>query len=161
MKTKKSLRDTIAESQKGMDAWATAFGKPKRDLGVPEKRTRAQSKPSDIPLEHVEQKNFVSWFHLQYPKVLIFAVPNAAMRDYKLAAYLRAEGMFAGIPDIHIPEWKTVIEFKRIKGSSISTEQYWCEAYYKKIGWAHFFAFGCEDAKIKLKASIESSTKGI
>ena len=42
MKTKKSLRDTIAESQKGMDAWATAFGKPKHDLGVPEKRTHTK-----------------------------------------------------------------------------------------------------------------------
>ncbi len=151
MKTRKSLRDTIAETQTGMNAWANAFGKPKQDMNVPEaKAPRAPRQPSEIPLEHEEQKNFVKWFHLQYPKVLIFAVPNAAMRDYKLAAYLRAEGMFAGIPDLHIPEWKTVIEFKRIKGSTISTEQYWCEAYYKRIGWTHFFAYGCEDAKRKL-----------
>lgn len=116
MKTRKSLRDTIAETQQGMDSWANAFGKPKQDMGVPEaKKPRAPSKPSEIPSEHEEQKSFVKWFHVQYPKVLIFAVPNAAMRDFKLAAWLTSEGMFKGIPDLHIPAWKTVIEFKRIR----------------------------------------------
>jgi hypothetical protein len=115
------------------------------------KAVRAAPVKSDIPLEHEEQCRFVKWFHAQYPKVLIFAVPNAAMRDYKLAAYLRAEGMFAGIPDLHIPEWKTVIEFKRVKGSVISNEQFWCEEYYRKIGWTHHFAFGCDDAIKKVQ----------
>jgi hypothetical protein len=152
MKTKKSLRDTMAENRKAESAWANAFGTSVRaDLApVPEKRTRAPNKPSEIPSEHEEQKNFVKWFHTQYPKVLIFAVPNAAMRDFKLAAWLTSEGMFKGIPDLHIPAWKTVIEFKRTKGSTISPEQYWCEAHYKSIGWYHFFAYGCEDAKLKI-----------
>jgi hypothetical protein len=151
MKVKKSLRDTIAENQKAMNMWAAAHGKPQTDIGVPEaKAPRAPRKPSEIPSEHEEQKNFVKWFHVQYPKVLIFSVPNAAMRNFKLAAWLTSEGMFKGIPDLHIPAWKTVIEFKKIKGSTISTEQYWCEGYYKSIGWYHFFAYGCEDAKLKM-----------
>ena len=134
--------------------YAAAYGKPMPpELEAPvreAKKPRAAPTPSGIPLEHDEQRAFVKWFHAQFPTVLIFAVPNAAMRDYKLAAYLRSEGMFAGIPDIHIPEWRTVIEFKRQKGSTISTEQFWCEAYYKRIGWTHFFGYGFEDARQKV-----------
>lgn len=120
------------------------------DTPVKEVKTRATAKPPEYPLEHEEQKNFVKWFHKQYPKVLIYAIPNSAMRDYKLAAYLRAEGMFAGMPDLHIPAWRCWIEMKRQKGSVISAEQKWCESYLKGIGDTHFFAYGCEDAIKKI-----------
>jgi len=139
----KAMRGLCALGGKQMPAELEA---PVREA----KKPRAAPTPSGIPLEHDEQRAFVKWFHAQFPTVLIFAVPNAAMRDYKLAAYLRAEGMFAGIPDLHIPEWRTVIEFKRQKGSTISTEQFWCEAYYKRIGWTHFFGYGFEDARQKI-----------
>jgi len=54
--------------------------------------------------EHDEQVRFfdyVKWgrnrdrrFHL------IFAIPNAGKRSFRLAAYMRAEGLLAGVPDI-------------------------------------------------------------
>ena len=148
-----TLNETIRANEKALRGLCMLGGKPMPecfDTPAVERKTRAPAKPSEVPLEHDEQRAFVKWFHAQFPKVLIFAVPNAAMRDYKLAAYLRSEGMFAGIPDIHIPEWRTVIEFKRQKGSTISTEQIWCEAYYKRIGWTHFFGYGFEDARQKV-----------
>ena len=114
------------------------------------KKPRAAPTKSDVPTEHEEQKNFVKWFHQQYPRVLIFAVPNAAARDPRAAAWMRAEGLVAGIPDLIVPEWRLAIEMKRTKGSVISEEQHWMEAYFKRIGWSHFFAFGAEDAKIKM-----------
>lgn len=114
------------------------------------KAVRAASVKSDTPSEHEEQKNFVKWFHLQYPKVLIYAIPNSAMRSPELAAYLKAEGMFKGMPDLHVPKWNLWIEFKRIKGSVTSEEQYWCAVHLKGLGHHHFFAFGAEDAKLKL-----------
>ena len=154
MKRKPTLQDTLEANAKAMRGLCALGGKQMpAELEAPvreAKKPRAAPKPSEIPLEHDEQRAFVKWFRTAYPKVLIFAVPNAAMRDYKLAAYLRSEGMFAGIPDIHIPEWRTVIEFKRKKGSTISPEQYWCEAYYKRIGWTHFFGYGFEDARQKI-----------
>lgn len=154
MKVKKpTLNETIRANEKALRGLCMLGGKPMPegfDTPAKEVKTRAPAKPPEYPLEHDEQRAFVKWFHAQFPTVLIFAVPNAAMRDYKLAAYLRAEGMFAGIPDIHIPEWRTVIEFKRQKGSTISPEQYWCEAYYKRIGWTHFFGYGFEDARQKV-----------
>ena len=120
------------------------------DTPAKEVKTRAPAKPSEVPLEHDEQRAFVKWFHAQFPTVLIFAPPMAAVRSNNQAAWLTAEGMVKGIPDLHIPEWKTVIEMKRIKGSTISKEQYWMEAHYKKIGWTHFFAYGFEDARKKI-----------
>lgn len=154
MKPKRpTLNDTIRANEKALRGLCMLGGKPMPegfDTPAKEVKTRAPAKPSEIPLEHDEQRAFVKWFHAQFPKVLIFAVPNAAMRDYKLAAYLRAEGMFAGIPDLHIPEWRVVIEMKRQKNSTTSTEQFWCEAYYKRIGWTHFFGYGFEDARQKI-----------
>jgi hypothetical protein len=129
-------------------------GKPfPEDMKAPDRKpVKVRSAPtkSEIPLEHEEQKNFVKWFRQQYPGVLIFAPPMAAVRSNNQAAWLTAEGMVKGIPDLHIPEWKTVIEMKRIKGSTISKEQYWMEAHYKRIGWTHFFAYGFEDARQKI-----------
>ncbi len=154
MKYKKpSLNETIRANEKALRGLCFAAGKPMPegfDTPAKEVKTRAPAKPPECPIEHDEQRAFVKWFRLQYPKVLIFAVPNAAARDHNAASWMRAEGLVAGIPDLICPEWKLVIEMKRIKGSTISTEQYWMEEYFKRIGWTHFFAFGEEDAIRKL-----------
>lgn len=112
--------------------------------------TKAVAEKQVVKTEHEEQKAFVKWFHQQYPRVLIFAVPNAAARDPRAASWMRAEGLVAGIPDLIVPEWRLAIEMKRVKGSTISDEQRWMEGYFKAIGWHHFFAFGAEDAKRKM-----------
>ena len=160
MKPKRpTLNETIRANEKALRGLCMLGGKPMPkgfDTPAKEVKTRAPAKPSEVPLEHDEQRAFVKWFRAQFPTVLIFAVPNAAMRDYKLAAYLRSEGMFAGIPDLHIPEWRTVIEMKRQKGSTVSAEQYWCEKYYKRIGWDHFFCYGFDDAKQKILGIVSN-----
>lgn len=153
---KPSLQDTMEANAKAMRGLCTLGGRDMpAELEAPQravKAVRAAPVKSDIPIEHEEQKNFVKWFRLQYPKVLIFAVPNAGARDHNAASWMRAEGLVAGVPDLVCPEWKLVIEMKRIKGSTISEEQYWMEGYFKRIGWHHYFAYGAEDAKRKLMA---------
>lgn len=52
--------------------------------------------------EHDLQSACIKWFKLQYPKEIIFAVPNAAKRSKILGAYMKSEGMVAGIPDLYI-----------------------------------------------------------
>lgn len=153
MKRKLSVQEMREATANAMRHLCVSNGKPmpaELDTPVKEVKKRATAKPSEYPREHEEQKNFVKWFHKQYPKVLIYAIPNSAIRDYKLAAYLCAEGMFAGMPDLHIPAWRCWIEMKRQKGSVISAEQKWCESYLKGIGDTHFFAYGCEDAIKKI-----------
>ena len=155
MSKKIPLRDVIAANEKAIRGLCFAAGKP-IPAGFEERPTepvkqRAAPTKSDIPLEHEEQKNFVKWFRQQYKGVRIFAVPNAAMRDYKLAAYLVAEGLTAGVPDLVILEWKLCIEMKRTKGSTISEDQKSWATYLEGIGWTHFFGYGCMDAINKVK----------
>ena len=82
-----------------------------------------------VPTEHAEQAAFVRWFRLQYPGVLIFAIPNgAALRGTPgqraaQMARLKAEGFVPGIPDLHVPAWGLWVEMKRAKGGRVSKEQ--------------------------------------
>ena len=153
---KPSLQETMELNAKAMRGLMALSGKTMPpELEAPDRKPvkpRATPKPSVIPIEHEEQRNFVKWFRAGYPRVLIFAVPNAGQRDHNAASWMRAEGLVAGVPDLIVPEWKLAIEMKRIKGSTISEEQYWMEHYFKRIGWHHYFAYGSEDAKQKLMA---------
>lgn len=47
----------------------------------------------------------IEFFDLAYPQLagLLFAVPNAARRSHALAAYLRKEGLRAGVADLMLP----------------------------------------------------------
>ena len=153
---KPSLQETMELNAKAMRGLMALSGKTMPpELEAPVRKAvkpRATPKPSVIPIEHEEQRNFVKWFRAGYPRVLIFAVPNAGQRDHNAASWMRAEGLVAGVPDLIVPEWKLAIEMKRIKGSTISEEQYLMEHYFKRIGWHHYFAYGSEDAKQKLMA---------
>lgn len=154
MKRKPTVQEMREASEKALRYQCAMAGKPfPEDMKAPDRKPvkpRAAPTPSEVPLEHDEQRAFVKWFRAQFPTVLIFAPPMAAVRSNNQAAWLTAEGMVKGIPDLHIPEWKTVIEMKRQKGSTISKEQYWMEAHYKSIGWTHFFGYGFEDARKKV-----------
>lgn len=150
---RKSLREVYAENREGERLWAAMAGKPLRDdlPPVPEKRVRAAPKPSGIPSEHQEQVAFIKWFRQQYKGVLIFAIPNAGVRSPQLAAYMKAEGLVPGIPDLCIPEWNTWIEFKRVKGGKVSPEQAEIHQRLQAIGHTVLVAHGCEMAIEQIK----------
>ncbi len=152
---RKTLRETYAENREGERLWAAMAGKPLRDdlPAVPEKRIRkaASAATAAIPTEHVEQCMFIKWFRAQYKGVLIFAIPNAAVRSPQLANYLKAEGMVSGIPDLCIPLWNTWIEFKRQKGGKVSPEQAEIHKTLQDQGQTVFVAYGCDDAIKKIK----------
>ena len=46
--------------------------------------------------EHVEQREFVSWFRKTFPAVRILAIPNGSQRSRTTGARLKAEGVVAG-----------------------------------------------------------------
>jgi hypothetical protein len=63
------------------------------------KRTgRINAKPRNR--EHKLQVACVRWFRAQWPKYLLFSVPNGGRRDAITGAYLRDEGQTPGIPDL-------------------------------------------------------------
>lgn len=57
----------------------------------------------DKQSEHDIQSACVNWFRYQYPKYLIYAIPNGGERNAIVAAKLKKEGVLAGVPDLHIP----------------------------------------------------------
>ena len=97
--------------------------------------------------EHQEQKLFVKWFELQYPKVKIFAIPNGGNRNVVTAAMLKAEGVRKGVPDLFIPEWLLWIEMKRVKGGKLSPEQSDWIDYLNDCGHLALIANGFDEAK--------------
>ena len=52
--------------------------------------------------EHRIQASCIRWFRYQYPKLknILFAVPNAARRSARNGAYMKEEGMLAGVADL-------------------------------------------------------------
>ena len=52
--------------------------------------------------EHLLQVQCINWFRLQYPKELIYAIPNGGQRNIITAKKLKAEGVTAGIPDLFV-----------------------------------------------------------
>jgi hypothetical protein len=98
------------------------------------------------PSEHSEQVGFVNWFNAQYPRVLIFAIPNGEKRSITVAKRLKAEGVVRGIPDLFIPEWRLWVEMKRKTGGRLSTEQKSMINYLQNIGYAVIVGIGAGDA---------------
>jgi hypothetical protein len=50
------------------------------------------------------QQACVTWFRLQYPNKIIFAIPNGSKRNIITATILKREGVLKGIPDLFIAE---------------------------------------------------------
>lgn len=80
----------------------------------------AVKKQTSTQYEHYEQVNLFSWLALkeaQYPELACaYAVPNAAKRSARQGAWMKAEGMKAGVPDVVLPVVRVV---RSIKGADI------------------------------------------
>lgn len=92
--------------------------------------------------EHLEQREFVSWFRKTYPGVRIFAIPNGGYRNLATAARLKAEGAVAGVPDLFIPAWRVWIEMKLVKGGVLSEKQRDWRDYLIGCGYTVIVAHG-------------------
>ena len=106
--------------------------------------------------EHVEQREFVSWFRQTYLGVRIFAIPNGGARNIATAGRLKAEGLSAGVPDLYIPAWRVWIEMKRAKGGALSQKQKDWRDYLSACGDTVIVAHGkiaAQDAIIALQAA--------
>ena len=72
-------------------------------------------------LESRLQSECVKWFRLQYPKEIIFAIPNGGNRDAITGAILKREGALSGVADLFVMrssgKWHGLfIEMKSGKG---------------------------------------------
>lgn len=102
--------------------------------------------------EHVEQREFVSWFRQTHRGVRIFAIPNGEARSRTVGARLKLEGVSPGVPDLFIPAWGVWVEMKRAKGGTVSAVQKDWHRYLKDIGQRVIVGHGFEDARRQVQA---------
>ena len=117
------------------------------DLGS---RRTQPSEPDRLPSEHLEQREFVSWFRKRWPGVRIIAIPNGGIRGAAAGARLKAEGVSAGVPDLYIPSWKLWIEMKRQRDYTVSQKQRDWIDYLQKIGDCAIVCRGFSDARTQV-----------
>jgi len=91
--------------------------------------TKAQG---TVATEHAEQATLIGWCAVLAPRIpelgLLYAIPNGGARDVRVAVQLKAEGVQAGIPDLHLPVarggWHSLyLELKRTRGGRVAPEQ--------------------------------------
>ena len=73
------------------------------------------------------QRQCVKWFRIQYPNLILFAIPNGGKRGIITASIMKAEGVLKGIPDLMLLEssnglYGLFIEMK-VKYNKLSPEQ--------------------------------------
>ena len=105
--------------------------------------------------EHVEQREFVSWFRKTFPAVRILAIPNGSQRSRTTGARLKAEGVVAGVPDLLVPAWNLWIEMKRADGGSVSTQQKDWHRYLESIDHTVLVCAGFLQAKEKVEELVK------
>jgi hypothetical protein len=110
--------------------------------------------------EHVEQREFVSWFRKNYKGIRIIAIPNGGQRNIATAARLKAEGVMRGVPDLYVPAWMLWIEMKKINGGRISPEQKDWHNYLQSINQNVIVTAGFEDAKLQIEDFTEEKDDG-
>jgi hypothetical protein len=81
-----------------------------------------------------------------HPQHRIYAIPNGGHRGASQGARLKAEGVTAGVPDLHIPALRMWVELKRADGGTVSREQRDWHAYLRGIGDLVIVAKGKEEA---------------
>ena len=99
-----------------------------------------------VKTEHEEQREFVQWMRQTHPGIRLYAIPNGGHRGASQGARLKAEGVTAGVPDLHIPALRMWIEMKRADGGTVSKEQRDWIAYLTGIGDLVIVAKGKEEA---------------
>jgi hypothetical protein len=105
--------------------------------------------------EHVEQREFVSWFRKTYPAVRILAIPNGSQRSRTTGARLKAEGVVAGVPDLLVPAWNLWIEMKRADGGAVSAVQKEWHRYLESIDHTVLVCAGFLQAKEKVEELVK------
>lgn len=112
-----------------------------------------------VPSEHIEQVNFVKWFRLQYPSIMIFAIPNGGARHAIVGAKLKAEGVLAGVPDLFVPSCNLWIEMKRVKASYATPAQKDVHDYLLSVGHTVIIGYGAGDAIEKVSKFLALKRK--
>jgi hypothetical protein len=111
--------------------------------------------------EHQEQVTLFKWLALQYPDQYdsTYAIPNAGRRTPRQGAYMKAEGLKAGVPDICMAYPSNglhglYIEYKTTKGNPTKSQREWI-ARLDKNGYKAEICYGIDHAIRTIKSYLE------
>ena len=109
--------------------------------------------------EHLLQVQCVNWFRWQYPKELIYAIPNGGQRNIITAKKLKAEGVTAGIPDLFVAAAcggynGIYIELKNGQQGIVSENQKSIIAHLQNKGYKVVISRSFEDFVSKINAYL-------
>jgi hypothetical protein len=97
--------------------------------------------------ESQEQTAFVEWFRLQYPKEIVFAIPNGANKSIATAMKFKREGLRPGVPDLFIATQPGIFIEMKAKTGRVSKKQKEMIAALRGKGYIAEVCFGFEEAK--------------
>ena len=101
--------------------------------------------------EHQEQVMLITWFRLQYPKYIIFAIPNGGARHIVTAVKLKAEGVLAGVSDLFLmcanKEYHGLFIEMKAKVGKLSDNQKQFIAAAKERNYLAVVCYGFDEAK--------------
>lgn len=118
-------------------------------------QTNAVARRKPVQHESQEQRALVQWSLVslkKYPDLtMLFAVPNGGRRDARTAAFLKLEGVQAGVPDLVLacPKGEyhgLFIELKAGKGRPSALQKAWIEKLNAR-GYRAVVCTGWEEAR--------------
>jgi len=127
-----------------------------------------ERKSSGLPREqkeHKEQIKTIVWWDKyalahSLDRRLLFAIPNGGKRDYLVGAWLKSEGVRAGVSDLFlmIPRGQyhgCFIEMKADDGDERANQQQFIELAIEQ-GYLASFAYGAVEACERIQTYLES-----
>lgn len=115
-----------------------------------------------VSVEFLIQSSFVRWAKLatfEFPALaLLYAVPNGVRTSAKQAGKLKAEGLQAGVPDLHLPVARggyhgLWLEMKAPAGRMSDDQRWWREQLLAQ-GHAHVVPRSVDEAKAAVLAYL-------
>lgn len=116
----------------------------------------AKERAKAVHWEHIEQIEVIKWWrrHCEnygLAEIALYAVPNSGRRSKALGAYMQAEGLRRGAPDLILDVASKIhhglrIELKRVDGGVQSDEQKSYQEYYATAGIRYELCHGADVA---------------
>jgi hypothetical protein len=113
--------------------------------------------------EHQEQVMLINWFRLQYPKYIIFAIPNGGARHIVTAVKLKSEGVLAGVPDLFLmfanKGYHGMFIEMKAKNGNVSDKQKEFMAAANAMNYKTAVCYGFDDAKDAITKYLQEDKK--
>lgn len=114
-------------------------------------------------IESQIQQACIRWVRLEYPRLIVYAIPNGGHRNPVTGAILKAEGVLAGVADIFVAKANKYhhglyIEMKAPKGQQAPSQRAF-ERAVSLEGYQYSLCRSFEDFRGVIKTYLEDVEK--